>query len=245
MDALASRLPDGTVETRALVDAIVYDHAAGLWRVRCGEGRELSAEALVLACSATVSAAIVRALDAELSSTLTQLEYASCATVTLAYPLASIGAPLRSNGFFVPRTEKLPILACSYVSRKFEDRGPADTMVLRAFLGGATNPAVLENDDDHLVSLTHATLARLLGIRHEPVLARLHRFPGSMPQYRPGQAKWIAGIRSRAERHPGLFFAGSTLGAFGLPDCTQSGEDAASAAFAFLSSAKGIPASQA
>jgi oxygen-dependent protoporphyrinogen oxidase len=241
VDALAARLPDGTVLTRAIVDAIAYDHAAGVWRVRCGEGREVSAEALVLACSATVSAAIVRGLDAELSSTLTELEYASCATVTLAYPLASIGAPLRSNGFFVPRAEKLPILACSYVSRKFEDRGPADTMVLRAFLGGATNPAVLEHDDDHLVSLTHVTLARLLGIRHEPVLARLHRFPGSMPQYRPGQAEWIAGIRSRAERHPGLFFAGSTLGAFGLPDCTQSGEDAASAAFAFLSNAKRVP----
>jgi oxygen-dependent protoporphyrinogen oxidase len=238
VDALASRLPEGTVETRTLVDAIVYDQAAGVWRVRCGGGRELSAEALVLACSATVSARIVRALDAELSSTLTELEYASCATVTLAYPVASIGASLRSNGFFVPRSEKLPILACSYVSRKFEDRGPANTMVLRAFLGGATNPAVLEHDDDHLVSLTHATLARLLDIRHEPVLTRVHRFPGSMPQYLPGQAKWIAGIRSRAQQHPGLFFAGSTLGAFGLPDCTQSGEDAASAAFAFLSSVK-------
>jgi protoporphyrinogen oxidase len=58
-----------------------------------------------------------------------------------------------------------------------------------------------------------------------------------MPQYRPGQAKWIAGIQSRSQRHPGLFFAGSTLGAFGLPDCTQSGEDAARAAFEFLSTA--------
>ena len=64
VDELASRLPDGTVETRAPVDAIVYDDAAGVWRVRYGEGqgRELSAEALVLACSATVSAAIVRGL---------------------------------------------------------------------------------------------------------------------------------------------------------------------------------------
>ena len=241
VDALASRLPDGTVETRAVVDAAVYDQAAGVWRVRCGDGRELSADALVLACSAAVSAAIVRGLDPELSSTLTELEYASCATVTLAYPLAAIGAHPRSHGFFVPRAEKLPILACSYVSRKFDDRGPADTMVLRAFLGGATNPAVLERDDDHLVSLTHATLARILDLRHEPVLARLHRFPGSMPQYRLGQATWIAGIRARAEQHPGLFFAGSTLGAFGLPDCTQSGEDAASAAFAFLANVKRVP----
>ena len=241
VDALASRLPAGTIETRARVDAIVYDDAAGVWRVRCGEDREVRTDALVLACPATVSAAIVRSLDPELSSTLTELEYASCATVTLAYPLGSIDTPLRSNGFFVPRTEKLPILACSYVSRKFADRGPADTMVLRAFLGGATNPAVLEHDDHDLVSLSQATLARLLGIRHEPVLSRVHRFPGSMPQYRPGQARWIARIRSRSQRHPGLFFAGSTLGAFGLADCTQSGEDAASAAFAFLSSAKRVP----
>jgi oxygen-dependent protoporphyrinogen oxidase len=241
VDALASRLPSGTVETRAPVDAIVNDHAAGVWRVRYGEGREVSAAAVVLACSATGSAAIVRALDAELSSALTGLEYASCATVTLAYPLASIDVPGRSHGFFVPRTEKLPILACSYVSRKFEGRGPANTMVLRAFLGGATNPSVLEQNDDHLVSLTHATLARLLGVRHEPVLARVYRFPGSMPQYRPGQAKWMAGIRARAQRHPGLFFAGSTLGAFGLPDCTQSGEDAAGAAFAFLSGVTRAP----
>ena len=239
VEELASRLPTGTVETQARVDAITYDAVGGVWRVHLGD-RALSADAVVLACSATVSAAIIRALDAEMSSTLSELEYASCATVTLAYPLSSIGAPLRSNGFFVPRTEKLPILACSYVSRKFQDRGPADTMVLRAFLGGATNSSVLEHDDDQLVSLTHATLARILGIRHEPVLARVHRFPSSMPQYQPGQAKWIAAIRSRSERHPGLFFAGSTLGAFGLPDCTQSGEDAASAAFAFLADEKTI-----
>lgn len=238
VDELVSRLPNGTVGTGALVDTIVHENATGVWRVRCADGRELRADALVLACSATASAAILRGFDPELSSALTGLEYASCATVTLAYPLASIRAPLLSHGFFVPRTEQLPILACSYVSRKFEDRGPADTMVLRAFLGGATNPAVLENDDDHLVSLTHSTLTRLLGIRHDPVPARVYRFPSSMPQYQPGQATWIAGIRSRSQRHPGLFFAGSTLGAFGLPDCVQSGEDAASAAFAFLSRTK-------
>ena len=234
VDELASRLPKGTIETKAAASAIAYDAAADLWRVRCEDGREFVADAVVLACSATVSASIVRAFDAELSSTLSGLEYASCATVTLAYPLASIGAPLDSNGFFVPRAEKLPIIACSYVSRKFEDRGPADTLVLRAFVGGATNPTVLEHDDDGLVSLTHETLARLLSIRHDPVLARVHRFPGSMPQYRPGQAQWIASVRSQAARHPGLFFAGSTLGAFGLPDCVQSGEDAATAAFAVL-----------
>jgi oxygen-dependent protoporphyrinogen oxidase len=233
VDEIAARLPQGTVETRAAASSIVYDTDAGLWRVRCEDGREFGAEAVVLACSATVSASIVRAFDAELSSMLSELEYASCATVTLAYPLAAIGAPLDSNGFFVPRAEKLPIIACSYVSRKFENRGPADTLVLRAFLGGATNPAVLENNDDGLASLTHATLARLLSIRHDPVLARVHRFPNSMPQYRPGQAQWIAAVRSGAERHPGLFFAGSTLGAFGLPDCVQSGEDAASAAVTF------------
>ncbi len=241
VEELLRRLPEGTVALSAPVDAIVRDPAGGSWRIRRSDGSRLRADTVVLACSASASASMVRDLDPTLASGLSELEYASCATVTLAYPIASIGAALRSNGFFVPRSEGLPILACSYVSRKFDDRGPAHTMVLRAFLGGATNPSVLGNDDARLVSIAHQTLARLLRIGHEPIVSRVHRFPGAMPQYRPGQLRWIERTRARVGGHPGLFVAGSTLGAVGLPDCTQSGEDAASAAFGFLRSRVEMP----
>ncbi len=229
-EELVARLPAGSVATRTPVETVRYDGVAQAWKVRCADGRSLEAGALVLACPAPDSSRMLRATDPDLAARLTELEYASCATVTLAYRRPDVGAPLRSFGFFVPRSEGLPLLACSYVSEKFEGRGPEDTVVLRAFLGGATRPDVLEEEDEGLLDRTHTTLARLLRVEGQPVLRRVHRFPGSMPQYRVGQARWIAEVRARAERHSGLFFAGSTVGALGLPDCIQSGEEAAECA---------------
>ncbi len=234
VEELVRRLPEGSVLQGIPVEAIRPDRASGAWKLLCGEGRALEADAVVLACPAPASSRVLAEVDPDLAESVAELEYASCATVTLAYPRGAIGAPLRSFGFFAPRAERLPLLACSYVSLKFDGRGPADTMVLRVFLGGAARPETLEGDDGRLVERAHATLAGLLGIEGRPVLSRVHRFPGSMPQYRVGQARWIAGIRARAERHPGLLFAGSVVGAMGLPDCIQSGEDAAGAAVRFL-----------
>ncbi len=116
------------------------------------------------------------------------------------------------------------------------------TQIKLQIVGGAANPAVLDHDDARLASLAHTTLARLLAIHHEPVLSRLYRFPASMPQYRPGQAAWIADIRARVARYPGLLLAGSTVGSIGFGDCAQSGEDAARAAFDFLAGRPTRPA---
>ena len=99
--------------------------------------------------------------------------------------------------------------------------------MLRCFLGGAQNSGVLEREDGELAELAHATLGRLLRIAGKPSLARVHRFPDSMPQYRVGQASRIEALQTRAERWPGLQLAGSVVGANGIPDCIQSGEDAA------------------
>lgn len=233
VEELGSRLPAGCTRLATEVQSLRYDRVVGRWRIQCDGARALEADAVILASPAHASARMLRAADPELSATLGGLEYASCATVTLAYPRRALGSPLRSLGFFVPRSAGLPILACSYVSEKFEDRGPRDQVVLRTFLGGAASPEVLEHEDERLVDLTHETLARLLQIEARPALARVHRFPQSMPLYKVGQARWIDDVRARIERHPGLFVAGSTLGAKGLPDCIRSGEEAARSAVDF------------
>ena len=49
----------------------------------------------------------------------------------------------------------------------------------------------------------------------------------------------VAALKTGA--HPGLFLAGSAAGAFGLPDCIRSGEDAAERAAAFLSTGQRAP----
>ena len=230
VETLASRLPAGAVSTSANVEAIRYEPGRASWRIQLAGGATLGADAVVLACPAFVSSRILKESDPDLAGALAGLSYASCATVTLAYPESAVALPSTGSGFFVPRTERLAILACSYVSRKFQGRAPHGVVVLRCFLGGAQNPGVLEREDGELADLAHATVGRLLRIAGKPSLARVHRFPESMPQYRVGQASRIEALQARAERRVGLQLAGSVVGANGIPDCIQSGEDAATRA---------------
>jgi oxygen-dependent protoporphyrinogen oxidase len=217
VDALIARLPDGCVRTGARVLAVSASRDGDGWSVRLADGSEALA-----------------AHDHRLADPLFGLRYASCATVNIVYRREDVASRLTGFGFFVPRTESLPILACSYVSEKFEGRAPADAAVFRAFLGGATRPDALDGSDEGLIRETHETLRAALKLRAGPLLARVHRSPRAMPQFDVGAGAAIAAIRARADAHPGLFLAGSVAGAFGLPDCIRSGEDAAERAGAFL-----------
>jgi oxygen-dependent protoporphyrinogen oxidase len=234
VDALVAQLPAECVRTGARVTGVDAPRDSGGWSVHLAGGESLHASAVVLACPAGEAAASLAAHDRPLADLLNRLRYASCATVNIAYRREDVGARLEGFGFFVPKSENLPILACSYVSEKFEARAPEGTAVFRAFLGGATRPAALDADDGGLIRQTHETLRHVLSLRGEPLLAKAHRSPRAMPQFEVGAAASIAAIGSRAAAHPGLFLAGSIAGAFGLPDCIRSGEAAADRVAAFL-----------
>jgi protoporphyrinogen/coproporphyrinogen III oxidase len=236
VDALVARLPSGGLRTRARVQGI--ERGPGTWRVRLENGESLEADAVLLACPAFESARLLHDTDPALSEELQHLEFASCATVNLAFSRGDVRVPEASFGFFVPRVENLPILACSYASEKFPERAPANTVVLRAFVGGATRPDAGSGDDAELVGRTVAVLRGLLGIRGEPVLARVHRFPRAMPQYGVGASAWLQRIGERTAAYAGLDLAGSARGAVGIPDCVRSGEEAADRIAAGLASAR-------
>jgi oxygen-dependent protoporphyrinogen oxidase len=241
VDALVARLPARCVRLNARVASVIGGPAAGGWSVRLTTGETLAAGAVLFACPAEDTARAIRPLDGTLADELSKLRYASCATVNLAYPSTEVGARLEGNGFFVPRSEELPILACSYVSEKFEGRAPSGTAVFRAFLGGATNPEVLDGDDAELIRKTHDTLREVLAIGGPPLLATVHRSPRAMPQFDVGARELIASLEARIGAHPGLFLAGSAAGAFGLPDCIRSGEEAAERIASFLADGQRAP----
>ena len=241
VEALVARLPGGCVRLGARVEAVVAMPASHGWSVRLASGETLMAGAVLLACPAGEAARALGAQDGQLTGVLSQLRYASCATVNIAYRRGDVGARLEGNGFFVPRTEDLPILACSYVSEKFEGRAPKGSAVFRAFVGGATRPQALDGDDASLIRLADDTIRRVLAIGGEPLLATVHRSPRAMPQFDVGARALIEMIQARAAAHPGLFFAGGVAGAFGLPDCIRSGEEAADRAAAFLAMGQRAP----
>jgi oxygen-dependent protoporphyrinogen oxidase len=100
-------------------------------------------------------------------------------------------------------------------------------VLVRGFLGGALNASVLDQDDAELVALARRDLADAIGVRAEPLLTRVARWPASMPQYRVGHLARVETIERRVASLPGLSLAGGAYRGVGIADCVRSGEAAA------------------
>ena len=228
IDRLVSLLPRENIHLHTTVESIAHD--GDRFGLAIAGRPRLAVDAVILACPAHVSATMVRSWECDLADGLASLPYADCATVNLLYPRSAVGRRLAGYGFFAPRVEGLPILACSYAHAKFPERAPGDRVLLRTFLGGALHPEVLGQADEELVASAHRCLSRVLQIRDEPLSARAFRHPRAMPQYPVGYRSRLNSILERAKRYPGLFFSGAVVGAVGLPDCIASGERVAAEA---------------
>jgi oxygen-dependent protoporphyrinogen oxidase len=227
VEALAARLPAGTVRLGCPVTAVGRFARGSPWEVRLGDGSAVAADGVVLAGQAPRMGALVSAVDPELARLLGAIAYASSATVTLAYPRAAIRHPLDGFGFVVPRGEGRAALACTFSSVKYPGRAPEGHALLRLFLGGARGAAVLEHDDATLVRLAHEDAAAVLGIGGPPILSRVARHAAAMPQYEVGHLSRVTAIEGRVAGLPGLVVAGAAYRGVGISDCVRSGEEAA------------------
>jgi oxygen-dependent protoporphyrinogen oxidase len=221
-------LPAGTVRTGAAVCAVEPTDAG--WSVALRDGTHVPASAVVLATPAYVTADIVGGLDAALAGLCGDIPYASSVTVALAYRRSQVHHPLAGSGFVVPRAERdVRLMACSWVSSKWPGRAPEGFALLRAFLGGARNPELLDREDHELGELAHAELARLLGIEGRPVLVRPYRWMRANAQHEVGHLARLQAIERRLARHPGLLLTGSAFRGTGVTDCVADGRAVAAA----------------
>ena len=221
VQALVAALPSGS--TCLNTDVIAID-GQGPFRVERASGPPLEARALVLATPAYVTSALTRGLDPDLSRACGAINYASAATVALAFRREAVAHPLTGSGFVVPRVERTGIMAASWLSSKWPHRSPDDDHVLlRTFLGGARDPQALELSDAELVARSMAALTPLLGISGAPLFTRIFRWPRANAQHEVGHLDRVAAIERSVGQHPGLFLTGSGLRGTGIPDCVADG----------------------
>ncbi len=229
IDALAQRLPEGVVRLGHAIRAI--ERTGEAWQLVSHNGESLSADAVVLATPAHQSARFVAGCDGSLAEELRGIPYASSATVSLAYREEQIPGQLDGFGFVVPLVEARAIVACTYSSIKYPGRAPHGHVLVRAFVGGAMQQHLFEQDDAAMAESVRRELRQLLGITSEPLLTRIHRHAQAMPQYRVGHLERMGRIDAALARYPGLAVAGNAYRGVGIPDCVHSGEMAAELVF--------------
>ncbi len=226
---VAHRLRDAELTTDCAATRVAKLPAGdsrGRWAVETARGT-LFADHVALTVPAHASAGLVSDLDPELSSMLGAMRYVSTATVFLAYRKYDVRHPLDAVGFLVPRGENRPILACTFVSSKWDHRAPSGQALLRVFIGGAGAEHHLALDDDALARLAREQLLDLIGIERPPTFTKVFRFHRASPQPTVGHLGRMRALLARVATWEGLHVAGNGFIGTGIPDSIKQGEEVA------------------
>jgi len=182
-----------------------------------------------------VSSKLLRGIDRVLGATLAEIPYASTALVNLAFDEADV-PELNGYGYVIPSVEGREALACTWTSRKWQNRAPEGKVLLRVYIGRYGDDDVTAYEDGRLLAIALNEIRDTLNITTEPLFQRIIRFPAAMPQYNMGHLDRLAKIEQQLASHEGLFMAGAAFHGVGIPDCISSGETAAARAAAYLKS---------
>jgi protoporphyrinogen/coproporphyrinogen III oxidase len=230
VDALADTIPRERVMTGARITDLRH---AGTYMLDTPRG-PVGARAVILAVPAYTAGGILRGVHTGLAALCEEISYASTATVAFGYSRDQIAHPMRGSGFVVPRIERSPLLAATWVTSKWPHRAPEGHVLLRAFLGGGRDPHRLDQTDDELIQLAREALSEVMGISGPPLFSRLFRWTNQSPQYEVGHLRRVAAIDEHLVRFPGLFVTGSGFRAIGIPDCIADGRATAERAARFV-----------
>lgn len=197
----------------------------GGWVLTVGSAADpvrLAADAVVLAVPAAPAARLL--LGVAPTAAVDGTPYASIALVTLAFPAQRAPA---GSGILVPPGAHRVVKAVTCLTSKWPTSDAGGAVLVRASVGRAGEVADLHRDDTELVGVVTAEVAEMTGLRGRPLAARVSRWGGALPQYRPGHLDRVAALR--AALPPGIAVCGAAYDGVGIPAVVGSGRAAARA----------------
>jgi protoporphyrinogen/coproporphyrinogen III oxidase len=212
----------------------------GGWQLTVGSADDpecVPADAVVLAVPARPASRLLRAEVPAAGTLLGEIEYASVAIVTLAFPAAAFPRRPRGSGYLVPAVDGRAVKAVTFSTVKWPHllahQDPAhraegtQVEAVRCSVGRAGEERVLQRSDDELVALARRELAAAVGVGGEPAGSRVTRWGGSLPQYTVGHTVRVARIRAAVADQPGLAVCGAAYDGLGIPACIATARQAA------------------
>lgn len=230
---LPAALDGSGFQTRTRTAVRALRRTADGFALVCGPVPEpilIDADAVVIATPPGKAGPLLREVAPPASSELGDIGSTSVAVVSLAFRELALPP---GSGFLVPATERRAIKGATFTSQKWPVAPPGLTL-LRASLGRAGEPTVLQRDDAELVRLVRHELQSLLGIDAEPIDSAVTRWGGGLPQYTPGHVERVARIRASVADVPGLAVCGAAYDGVGVPACIASARLAADRVLAAL-----------
>ncbi len=200
----------------------------GGWVVDLDDGTRVEGDAVILATESWAAETLVRPIDTGIADALSGITHSSSATVSLAFEESEIGIDMNAFGVLCPLIEGRLLMAATLSSTKWPGRAPKGKVLVRGFVGGPHNQAIMAESDERLAEIVLGELRDVLGVQGEPLFSKVFRWEKGMPQYTIGHLDRVETIERSSAVMPGLALAGGSYRGVGLPNCVESGERAVS-----------------
>lgn len=201
------------------------------WRITTNEG-VFACRALIVATPAHRTASLVETMDERLYEELNSVKFAGIRVLGLGFK-RKVHA-LNGFGFLVPRGQGVRTLGCLWSAAVFPDQAPGGSQHMRAMLGGAFDPDIMEMSDNEVLELCLRELHTVMGVRDTPDVVNQVNWKKTIPQYHLGHAQRVARIEALSSVHDGLTLAGNSYRGVGINDCVNDGNRAALQAVATI-----------
>ncbi len=223
LEALAER-GDFEVRTGARVEELAHDGAA--WRLRVN-GAAITADRVVVATEAWVASRLLADLLPDAVSALHEIRVPHVAVCALGYGAEEKRKAPTGFGALIQRGGGIRSLGVLWDSQLFAGRAPDGGVLMRAMVGGTTDPDAATLSDDELTQLVERELAQLFGLTEAPTFRHLRRWPRAIPQYELGHLDLAERVRANLARsnatRPGLALAGNYLDGVAFAKAAASG----------------------
>ncbi|HEX9066880.1 MAG TPA: protoporphyrinogen oxidase [Streptosporangiaceae bacterium] len=239
LPAALAAIAGATVLTNTTVRQLA--RTADGWALTTGPAiapERIEADAVILALPARPASRLLSPVPGAgaAAASLGQIEYASMAIVTLAYPVTAFPEPVTGSGYLVPAVDDRAVKAVTFSTVKWPHLAgrKSPLHLVRCSLGRIGEEAVLQRDDADLAALAAADLADATGVAGQPAGSRVTRWGGALPQYTTGHLARVAAIRAGLAGQPGLAVCGAAYDGLGIPACIATARLAADQVLGYL-----------
>jgi len=156
------------------------------------------------------------------------MNYATIATVTMAFEKGSMQKYEDALNFFVSRNSHFAITSCTWSHRKWDNVSPDGHELLRVYIGRVGDESIVELPDSEIEKIVLQDLERAVGLNAQPLLTTVARWKEAMPQYTIGHASRMSTMKEQFNQEfPNVLLTGSSYEGISIPDCVLQGRTTA------------------
>ncbi len=175
------------------------------------------ARLVVLAVPAYVVSYLLRGILFSASKEFDSIYYAPLVVINIGVKKDNIPPGF---GFLVPRSENRRILGVIFSSHLFGGRSPKDRELLTVYIGGATDPSIVDMEEERILEIVKKDLGDILGLK-DMDFYHIKKWRKAIPQYNIGYGKYYELQEHIENNFKGMFLTGNYLHGVSMADCIK------------------------